>query len=83
MKVFTTASGGEVSISIQDTGKGLSEDELKQITNPFYTTKSPGEGTGLGLPITYNIIKEHSGKLLFDSQLGQGTRVTITLPFSK
>jgi two-component system, NtrC family, sensor kinase len=47
---------------------------------PFYSTKAAGKGTGLGLSITYAIIEEHKGTLNFDSELGQGTIATITLP---
>jgi Signal transduction histidine kinase regulating C4-dicarboxylate transport system len=68
------------SIRITDTGCGISEENLPKITDPFFTTKEPGKGTGLGLSITYNIIQAHGGKINFQSEVGVGTSVLITLP---
>lgn len=59
---------------------GIEKKFLNQITDPFFTTKSAGEGTGLGLSLTYTIIKEHKGKMEFESELNEGTKVIITLP---
>lgn len=67
-------------IEISDTGMGISNENINKVTDPFYTTKPPGKGTGLGLSITYNIIKEHNGKLNFKSELGKGTTVQIIFP---
>lgn len=69
-----------VEVRITDSGCGISADSLSQIFDPFYTTKDPGKGTGLGLTITYDIIKEMSGTIEFDSTVGHGTTVTIKLP---
>ena len=69
-----------VVVKIKDSGCGIPEDQLKEIIQPFYTTKKPGEGTGLGMSIVYSIIKEHNGELFVDSQLGKGTTITINLP---
>ena len=80
ISIETTNDDSNLIIIITDTGSGISNENLKKITDPFFTTKSPGEGTGLGLSITYNIIKEHNGKLLFESELGKGTIVKIILP---
>ncbi|MFC7370060.1 ATP-binding protein [Fictibacillus iocasae] len=66
---------------IEDNGKGMSHEELDQIGLPFYTTKS--KGTGLGTMITYRLIQEMYGKLKYESQLGVGTRVLITLPVAE
>ena len=63
-----------------DTGEGISPENLKKVTDPFFTTKDPGKGTGLGLYITYNIISDHKGTLNFESELGKGTTVTISIP---
>lgn len=71
---------GSVIIEIADSGIGIREDDIKKVTDPFYTTKDPGKGTGLGLSITHTIIKEHGGRLLFDSKLGKGTTVKVVLP---
>ncbi|MFN8259177.1 MAG: ATP-binding protein [Bacteroidales bacterium] len=69
-----------VSIEITDDGVGIEKKNIKQVTDPFFTTKPPGEGTGLGLSISYTIIKEHGGKLEIESELNKGTKVKITLP---
>jgi signal transduction histidine kinase len=67
-------------VEIADTGTGIDEKDLKRITDPFFTTKDPGDGTGLGLFITYSIIKEHNGTLDFESQRGKGTKTIISFP---
>jgi signal transduction histidine kinase len=65
-------------IKIQDTGIGISPENLKRIFNPFFTTKD--KGTGLGLAIVRKIIKGHKGTIAIESQEGKGTRVEILLP---
>lgn len=71
-----------VVVEIEDTGTGISEDNLKKIFNPFFTTKGQGKGTGLGLSITQNIISMHKGLIEVQSQLNKGTRFIITLRIS-
>jgi len=68
----------EVIITIRDTGKGMSEEQLKKIGLPYYTTKS--KGTGLGSMITARLIRQMGGTITYDSRLHAGTTVTITLP---
>lgn len=80
LSVSTTIQKNKILIVIEDDGMGIKADILNKITDPFFTTKSPGEGTGLGLSITYSIIKEHKGDLNIESTEGKGTKVTITLP---
>jgi signal transduction histidine kinase len=64
-----------------DTGTGISQDDIKRIYDPFFTTKRAGaSGTGLGLSITYGILQEHSGHIGVESSLGQGTSFHIRLP---
>jgi PAS domain S-box-containing protein len=70
-------------LEIIDNGEGIPPHNLNKITDPFFTTKDPGKGTGLGLSIAYKIIKEHQGKLEFESEPGQGTLVRIILPCSR
>jgi len=71
---------GKVLIDIEDTGHGISEDKLDQIFNPFYTTKEPGKGTGLGLFIVRQIVEKNNGKISVRSKMGAGT--TFTLEFN-
>ena len=70
----------EVEISFQDTGPGLSVQELDQVFRPFYTTKGESEGLGLGLPICQKILERYQGRLVIQSQPGQGTKVRVLLP---
>ncbi len=70
----------QLLIEIRDDGEGINKNSLKKIIEPFYTTKPPGSGTGLGLYISNNIIKEHKGKLKIDSEKGIGTSILIQLP---
>jgi PAS domain S-box-containing protein len=80
ISIKTELEKSGVIVKISDTGTGISAENLKKITDPFFTTKPPGKGTGLGLSITYNIIKEHKGKIEFESEVGKGTIVKIVLP---
>jgi PAS domain S-box-containing protein len=68
---------------IQDTGKGIEEEDLEKIFDPFFTTKRVGEGTGLGLWVSYGIIKNFGGNISVDSVVGRGTTVTISLPIKQ
>ena len=63
-----------------DSGKGVSPDDLERIFEPFYTTKNPGSGTGLGLAIVSQLVGEHGGKVLAESEPGRGTTVRVQLP---
>jgi two-component system NtrC family sensor kinase len=69
-----------VRIKISDTGYGIPQENLGRLFTPFFTTKSLGKGIGLGLSIVYGIIKMHRGQIHVESQVGQGTTFTITLP---
>jgi two-component system, NtrC family, sensor kinase len=68
-----------VGVSVQDNGRGMSEETLKHIFEPFFTTKK-GQGTGLGLSITYGIVKKLGGDIEVHSKEGQGTTFTVFLP---
>jgi len=67
-------------LSVEDNGSGMSDETLAHCTEPFYTTKEMGQGTGLGLPITHSIVKKHHGNMHLSSILNQGTQVIIKLP---
>ena len=70
---------GFIAIEVQDTGAGISEENMKKIFTPFFTTKPIGKGTGLGLAIVYGIVKMHRGQINVHSEVGKGTTFTITL----
>jgi two-component system NtrC family sensor kinase len=72
---------GRVEVEIADTGSGIMVEEMEKIFQPFYTTK-PG-GTGLGLPITQGIVKEHGGEIAVQSEEGVGTRFKVRLPLAR
>ncbi len=76
----TGCDENEVWVQISDTGKGIPEKNLKRIFEPFYTTKPVGIGTGLGLSLSYSIIKKHHGHIDVVSEEGKGTHFTIHLP---
>jgi signal transduction histidine kinase len=78
--IQTDVSGGEVYVSVQDMGKGLSEGEQQRAFDPFYTTREAAGGTGLGLSIVHRIITDHDGQITLDSTPGQGTTVHVRLP---
>jgi len=73
----------KVMVTISDTGSGMDEETLKNIFDPFYTTKDIGEGTGLGLSITHGIIEEHNGTVSVSSQPNKGTTFTISFPIAE
>jgi signal transduction histidine kinase len=73
----------EIILSVSDEGVGIEKDQIPKLTDPFYTTKREQGGTGLGLSVSAGIVAEHQGRLLFDSELGIGTTVSICLPIRK
>jgi signal transduction histidine kinase len=78
--ITTEREGAHIKIHIQDSGAGISEKVMSTIFDPFFTTKSAVTGTGLGLSVSYGIIKDHGGEILVDSKDGAGTTFTIVLP---
>jgi two-component system NtrC family sensor kinase len=78
--IATEVAGRSVRLSVSDTGKGMSAEQLDRIFMPFYTTKEVGKGTGLGLSVSYGIIKSLGGKIEVESEVGKGSRFTIILP---
>ncbi|NOZ11017.1 MAG: PAS domain-containing protein [Gammaproteobacteria bacterium] len=77
------ASGNYVELSVQDTGTGISVDELERIFEPFFTTKDVDKGTGMGLSMVYGIIHQHEGHILVDTELGLGTTFRLLLPIAE
>jgi len=72
-----------IQVRVQDTGCGIPADVGRRIFEPFYTTKEPGRGTGLGLSVSYGIVQKHGGRIDFDSTPGEGTTFTVTLPITR
>ena len=73
--------GSEVIISVSDNGNGILQNILGKIFQPFFTTKPTGQGTGLGLSLSYDIVKAHGGELKVETKKGEGTTFIIQLPF--
>jgi signal transduction histidine kinase len=82
IKVYTyyNAERNKVRIKVEDKGIGIPEDDLKHIMDPFFTTKRNMGGTGLGLSVSYNIVKTHGGSLSLKSEPGRGTMARVSFP---
>jgi signal transduction histidine kinase len=80
LAIATHRDGDHVVVEVSDTGAGIPAEHLARIYDPFFSTKPIGQGTGLGLSITYGIVQEHDGTIVCDSQVGQGTRFSLSFP---
>ena len=80
LTVATSRAGGLLSISIKDTGVGIDPAIRERIFDPFFTTKDVGEGTGLGLAVTYSLVQQMGGAIDVQSEPGRGTVLTVSLP---
>jgi len=80
LTLVTECENSTVRVEVCDNGVGIPPDQLNKIFDPFFTTKSTGRGTGLGLAVSYGIIREHCGNVLVESRLGQGTTFRLELP---
>jgi signal transduction histidine kinase len=81
LKITSQISDGRMEIQVSDTGKGIPKDKIKNIFDPFFTSKV--YGPGLGLTFTLKIIQEHRGAISVESEPGKGTTLTITLPLKR
>jgi signal transduction histidine kinase len=81
LTVSTNASDSRASVVIEDTGTGVSKENMPKLFEPFFSTKTTG--LGLGLAMTKRVIEEHGGKVDFQSIEGKGSTVTISLPITK
>lgn len=82
LHIQTQCHDDHIAIMIEDTGVGMSQEVLKQIFLPFFTTKDVGEGTGLGLSVVHGIVSSHGGSVKVDSKVGVGSRFEIQLPLA-
>jgi PAS domain S-box-containing protein len=76
----TRATERGAALAVSDNGHGIPEDQVERIFDPFYTTKAPGEGTGLGLSLVHGIVADHGGRVHVDSVVGEGTTFRIDFP---
>jgi signal transduction histidine kinase len=79
VSVSTKKSNGKVEIKVADNGNGIPQKVLDKIFQPFFTTKPTGQGTGLGLSLSYDIVKAHGGELKVETKVGEGSGFTIQL----
>ena len=78
--VTTIKQNGKVEIKVKDNGNGIPQKVLDKIFQPFFTTKPTGQGTGLGLSLSYDIVKAHGGELKVETKEGEGSEFNILLP---
>jgi two-component system NtrC family sensor kinase len=83
VSVTTIKENDKVIITVRDNGNGISEKVKDKIFQPFFTTKPTGQGTGLGLSLSYDIIKAHGGEIRVETKKGEGAEFIIELPINK
>jgi signal transduction histidine kinase len=82
IRLISRLRGDHAVVQVADNGIGIPSDEINRIYDPFFTTKPPGKGTGLGLFTCYRTIHRHGGEISVDSQVGEGTSFLVVLPIS-
>ncbi len=80
MTVSTKKEGNKLEIKVTDNGNGIPKEVLDKIFQPFFTTKPTGQGTGLGLSLSYDIVKAHGGELKVETKENEGTEFKVILP---
>ncbi|MGE0786806.1 MAG: ATP-binding protein [Sandaracinaceae bacterium] len=80
IRVRTWQNGDKVQVEVSDTGSGIAPEHANRLFEPFFSTRAPGAGSGLGLSICHNVVTAHGGAIDVDSTQGQGSRFTVTLP---
>ncbi len=80
LRIMTRQVGDAIQITFEDDGPGIPSELLSKVFVPFFTTKEPGEGTGLGLSTCDGIIKRHGGNIQVESEAGKGAKFTVVIP---
>ncbi|MGE3767844.1 MAG: sensor histidine kinase, partial [Kofleriaceae bacterium] len=80
ISVTSRCDVNRVVVEVRDNGCGMSRDVMARMFQPFFTTKTVGQGTGLGLSVAYGIIRDHDGQITVDSEIGKGTCIRVELP---
>ena len=83
LKLATYKDNSHLVVEVEDSGTGISRENIKKIYDPFFTTKEVGKGSGLGLSVSYGIVEEHSGRISVESQQGIGTTFSVRLPVKR
>ncbi|HMD48189.1 MAG TPA: ATP-binding protein, partial [Bryobacteraceae bacterium] len=83
LTVSSWIEDGFVRVEVADNGQGISPENLAKIYDPFFTTKAMRKGTGLGLAVTYGIVREHGGNIKVESRPGAGSRFEVELPMAR
>jgi len=83
VSVSTKKIGDKVEVRVKDNGNGIPQKVMDKIFQPFFTTKPTGQGTGLGLSLSYDIVKAHGGELKVETKSGEGTEFSVVLPYLK
>ena len=81
--IATKKMGHRFTLTVRDTGHGMTPQALELVFMPFFTTKAPGKGTGLGLSVSYGIIEGLGGHMAVHSALNEGSRFTVDLPLKR
>jgi signal transduction histidine kinase len=82
IRLSASERDGFLVIAVEDNGCGIPEGDRGRIFDPFYTTKRVGEGTGLGLSVSFGIVEEHGGFIEVESQEGEGTKMSVGIPLA-
>ena len=80
IQIHSLLKGSEVRVAVRDSGKGIQPDDREKVFEPFYTTKEVGRGSGLGLWVSYGIVKSFGGEIFLESAIGKGSTFTVVLP---
>ncbi len=83
IRVRTWQADGEVHVEVADTGHGVAPEHIDRLFEPFFSTRAPGAGAGLGLSICHNVVQAHGGRIEVSSEVGVGTRFVVHLPISE